>query len=266
MNGGELHFELTTNKELPFGAKQGDFPVTSIENTTELPAPYFVADNYSFEDSLLIEVKSTFHDNIDYVVNINGATFEYNGPFHIKETSEIHASIINGSGDTSLTINGNFRKRDKDMKIIKLSNYANQYSGGGDQALVDGIEGGYDYRTGFWQGVQGEDYEVTIDRGKSQFIERLSVGCFQDIRSWIWFPKEIKVYTSTDNKEFKLQETIENNFSNNEYGNFKRAFQAQLGVQARYIKISAVYPGNCPDWHLGAGGKSWIFMDEISIN
>ena len=266
MNGGELHFELTSNKELPFGAKKGDFPVTSIENTTELPAPYFVADNYSFEDSLLIEIKSSMHDNIDYVVDINGAPFEYKDPFYINTTSEIHASIITSSGDTSRTTKGNFRKRDKDMKIIKLSNYANQYSGGGDQALVDGIEGGYDYRTGFWQGVQGEDYEVIIDRGRSQFIKRLSVGCFQDIRSWIWFPKEIRVYTSRDNKEFKLQKTIENSFSIKEYGNFKRVFQTQLGVEARYVKIISVYPGECPEWHLGAGGKSWIFMDEISVN
>jgi len=23
--------------------------------------------------------------------------------------------------------------------------------------------------------------------------------------------------------------------------------------------------GNCPEWHLGAGGKSWIFIDEITV-
>jgi len=23
--------------------------------------------------------------------------------------------------------------------------------------------------------------------------------------------------------------------------------------------------GNCPSWHLGEGGKSWIFIDEITI-
>ena len=24
--------------------------------------------------------------------------------------------------------------------------------------------------------------------------------------------------------------------------------------------------GICPDWHLGSGGKTWLFVDEIIIN
>ena len=79
------------------------------------------------------------------------------------------------------------------MKIVELSEYANQYSGG-DQALVDGIEGGFDYRTGFWQGVQRSDYVVGVDRGNKSMIDSITIGCFQDIRSWIWFPKEINIH------------------------------------------------------------------------
>ena len=36
-------------------------------------------------------------------------------------------------------------------------------------------------------------------------------------------------------------------------------------LNARYIKIKAENYGVCPDWHLGAGGKTWIFVDEITI-
>ncbi len=38
-----------------------------------------------------------------------------------------------------------------------------------------------------------------------------------------------------------------------------------LDLKARYIKITAKNAGPCPEWHLGAGGKSWIFLDEILI-
>ena len=31
------------------------------------------------------------------------------------------------------------------------------------------------------------------------------------------------------------------------------------------IKFSIKNPGLCPDWHLGAGNKSWVFIDEISF-
>jgi len=29
------------------------------------------------------------------------------------------------------------------------------------------------------------------------------------------------------------------------------------------VRIKAFNFGECPDWHLGAGGKTWMFLDEI---
>ena len=266
MKGGELHFELTDNKQKEFGTQVGNIPITSVQNNAILPVPYFVAENYSFEDSLLIEVKSPLNKKMNFIVNINGKTQQYDGPFWLKETSLIEARIINERDQESLPAIGTFKKRDKNMTIIDLSAYANQYAGGGKQALVDGIDGGFDYRTGFWQGVQGTDYFITIDRGRQRPINQVTIGCFQDIKSWIWFPKEIEIYTSNDNINFTLSTTITNDFSRESFGNFKHDFETSLKGNARYIKINAVYPGDCPQWHLGAGGKAWIFMDEVTID
>lgn len=36
-------------------------------------------------------------------------------------------------------------------------------------------------------------------------------------------------------------------------------------VTARYIRIRAMQFGKLPDWHLGAGGDTHIFADEIQI-
>jgi hypothetical protein len=36
-------------------------------------------------------------------------------------------------------------------------------------------------------------------------------------------------------------------------------------VEARYIKVRAENYGKCPEWHLGSGGISWLFFDEITI-
>ena len=35
--------------------------------------------------------------------------------------------------------------------------------------------------------------------------------------------------------------------------------------KARFVKIKAQNYGVCPQWHLGAGGTTWIFTDEIII-
>ncbi|MCX6169376.1 MAG: hypothetical protein NTX65_08550 [Ignavibacteriales bacterium] len=36
-------------------------------------------------------------------------------------------------------------------------------------------------------------------------------------------------------------------------------------TKIRYIKVIAKNVGRCPAWHPGAGGKSWIFVDEIIV-
>ena len=37
-------------------------------------------------------------------------------------------------------------------------------------------------------------------------------------------------------------------------------------IEARYIRVKARNIMECPDYHPGAGGLSWIFSDEIIIN
>jgi hypothetical protein len=36
-------------------------------------------------------------------------------------------------------------------------------------------------------------------------------------------------------------------------------------VPARYVRVRAKNVGVCPAWHPGAGGKAWIFVDEIIV-
>jgi len=45
-----------------------------------------------------------------------------------------------------------------------------------------------------------------------------------------------------------------------------REFGVNLAkTTARYIKVVAKNYGKLPDWHLGAGGDSWLFIDEIVV-
>jgi len=36
-------------------------------------------------------------------------------------------------------------------------------------------------------------------------------------------------------------------------------------VEGRYVRLTARNIGRCPSWHPGAGGKAWIFVDEILV-
>jgi hypothetical protein len=53
--------------------------------------------------------------------------------------------------------------------------------------------------------------------GKDSLISKFSMGCLQEIRSWIWFPTKIDFYTSADGNEFNLAGTINNTESNKDY-------------------------------------------------
>ena len=70
---------------------------------------------------------------------------------------------------------------------------------------------------------------------------------------------------SNDGQNFKSVAIVSNTFSDKEYGSFQQDFSARLNQQARYIRVKAKNYGVCPDWHLGAGGTTWLFTDEVVI-
>lgn len=67
-------------------------------------------------------------------------------------------------------------------------------------------------------------------------------------------------------KNYTYQGKVLANFPDNIEGSLQKDFELNVkNLKARYIKIKAENYGVCPDWHLGAGGKTWIFVDEITI-
>ena len=121
------------------------------------------------------------------------------------------------------------------------------------------------FRTGAWQGFQGQDFEAIIDLGQLKSFNKLSIGFLQDIQSWIWYPGDVQFELSKDNRSFDQIGILQNEFPDNEYGAFTQNFIVEGNYHAQYIRISASYYGDCPEWHLGSGGETWLFIDEILI-
>jgi hypothetical protein len=56
-----------------------------------------------------------------------------------------------------------------------------------------------------------------------------------------------------------------NSIAANDYSTQLQLFTSTIPKQKiRYIKIRAVNFGQLPEWHLGAGGDAFIFVDEIT--
>ena len=140
------------------------------------------------------------------------------------------------------------------------------YSAGGDDALVDCLRGGNDFRTGEWQGYHGQDFEAIVDLCGEKDIKSIETGFIQDVGSWIMFPKYVEYYTSNDGVNFKKIATVNHNVADNDYRQQIYNFRCEpSNCKARYVKVFAKYYGTLPEWHWGAGGETHLFVDEIEI-
>lgn len=158
-----------------------------------------------------------------------------------------------------------FTKIDGSRTIKLESTYANQYSAGGENALIDGLRGGTDFRTGEWQGYEGQDLVAMIDLGDVMRLKRAGLSLLQDQKSWIFLPKEVIISWSTNKRQWSSR-TISQELDAKAEGGFTYELWTEvLGKKSRYISIVAKSSGPCPDWHVGKGGKTWIFADEVLI-
>ena len=265
MQGGEIVFEMGNKPNRNWGVENA--PIAEIESSLSItPVPSISASSQTFTDSIKIEIKSVEAENALYF-RIDSSSFEkYEVPFYIKESAIVQAFAIK-SNSKSFAVNASFKKI-KGGRSIKLnSEYSNQYSASGDNALIDFLKGSANFRTGYWQGYYATDFSAVIDLGKVEPLKKISIGALQDIKSWIWFPKSIKISFSQNNETFKELAIIKNDFADNEYGAFTKDFATVMPetIQARYVKIEAVSYGVCPGWHPGSGNDTWMFLDEIEL-
>ena len=145
-------------------------------------------------------------------------------------------------------------------------NYRPEYSGGGDNALLDGSLGSDDYTDGHWQGFYGIDADLEIDFGKVQRVNALNIGFLVNAHDWILRPDVVEVYTSNDGKNYKASKTfcIKTEIPLTGNHTFRERFELP-SLSTRYLRIVVKNPGKLPEGLPGTGYDSWIFMDEVMV-
>ncbi|MCB0766699.1 MAG: glycoside hydrolase family 92 protein, partial [Flavobacteriales bacterium] len=188
-------------------------------------------------------------------------TCPMNAPFTIDASSTVEVAW----SDVFTPVVGRFTRIDGSRSITLESSYANQYSAGGDKALIDGLRGGDDFRTGEWQGYEGQDLVAMVDLGAVVDIGAIGLSVLQDQKSWIFIPSEVTLSWSTNKRKWSSRTIVPDVDRKVEGGRALEIWTEALTSKARYISVVAKYPGPCPDWHPGKGGTTWIFADEILL-
>ncbi len=267
MNGGVLEFVMT-NAPSKWGTKEGQEPKTEITDNLIVSAPFISKGKTAFKGSTTITLQSnTKGASIHYSKN-DSEFKKYEAPFTISEALNLKVySELNGQ--KSQTIETKFFKIDPSLSLRLETEYANQYNGGGKDALIDGIVGAQDFRTGTWQGYFDSDVIATVDLGSQKEINTVSIGFLQDQRSWIFYPTEVQCLVSKDGKNFKPIARNQKIDATNpsEHVTIKNVVFEQDKASYRYVKVIAKKLGVLPEWHLGYkhDGRSWLFVDEISV-
>jgi predicted alpha-1,2-mannosidase len=215
----------------------------------------------------LMSMKLESNDQAEIFTSLNNKPFvKYNVELEIEETSSIRAFAKSKVGICSDTIEFKYFKIPEGRSIKLNTEYANQYSAGGNNALIDGIRGSENFRTGDWQGYEGKDLDAVVDLGSEKNISHISIGFLQDQGAWIFMPDEVTFYSSSDGKNFTEIGKNKNTILQNHDGPILHDFYIDTNAKARYIKVVARNIGTCPSWHPGKGSPAWIFSDEIIIH
>ena len=139
-----------------------------------------------------------------------------------------------------------------------------RYSGGGVGVLTDGRLGSGDFRDGLWLGFDGVDFEATLDLGAQTRISRLGLDCLEVQSARILFPREVTFAVSDDGVSWRDLPPVVIPAEPRAAVEARRV-SVDAAITARYVRVVAANHEPLPEWHVGAGGTGWVFVDEIVI-
>ncbi len=267
MQGGILNFTLVPVATPDWGTALSNRPHTYLLEDLRYPLTPRIANTSArtFTTELKIELAADAGAKIIY--SLNGKPWEaYTQPLVLREPSRLQTYAVFENGLSSDTAFSEFYKSPGWKSVVYESPYAQQYAAGGSIGLIDGIQGGADYRAGTWQGFEGENFAATVDLGTTKKLEAVRINFFQDENSWIFMPDSVVFFISMDGKKFTRIGKQINDVPKLKTGAIQKLFfAAAQGQQARYVQVIGYTLGKCPPNHKGANGKSWLFTDEIQI-
>lgn len=239
----------------------------------ELRQKIFITNDYR-DNKMYVTLRTLFKDRpiyftVDGRIPSKGSNL-YKRPFTIGRSCIVKAVSYNKWDEAVFSEQYLlFHKAIGKLKKLntRYSDYNAKYSGGGDNALTDGVLGSDDtYTDGHWQGYWGKDVDVNLDLGTSTAVKNITMRFFHNANDWILTPQTIEIYTSADGKDWQLAHTELFTPDFRDRGGFVRTLTIRNPkVTARHLRVVAKNPGPLPEWHLAKGNDSWLFCDEVIV-
>lgn len=271
MRGGKLEF-IMGNQPKDYASEMA--PSISTLPKDFVPTPFLTTKKQYFDTSIQVGFQSNFNkDNLVYFT-VDGSDPKnsptsrlYTIPFTIDSTTTLKFYGTNGVYQSE-TLENTLIKRNPNVSVKIFSQYDDQYAANEDFTLIDGLKGSADFRTGNWQGYWGQDFDAELHFEELVNIEEVEIDFLSDMKSWIFLPEKVTLYYSFDGTQFIEFNTIDLTAETEDLmpahiKTVKGYTSKVLNIKA--IKVVATSTKECPDWSLGKGNPTWLFVDEISF-
>ena len=267
------YVKVWNNESRPYwldvNMKKYDDVALELQQIENLP---FIETTTDKNGYAAIALKTIFGDKeIHYTIDGKEVTENdsvYLSPIVLERPCLVKAACFNEVGE-AVTAERYFCYHKAMGRLKRLNspagNYSPEYSGGGDNALVDGTLGSTDYKDGRWQGFYGIDADIEIDLGKWSKINTIDIGFLANAHDWILRPDTVEIYGSYNGKNYTLRGTFPISTEETREGNFVFREKFEIPISTRLLRIVVKNPGKLPEGLPGAGYDSWIFMDEIVV-
>ena len=190
-------------------------------------------------------------------------------PLTIEGTGTVQVDVVVRGRSTGVTESFPVAGHAAAHQPLELGYEPSQYyTGGGPQALADGRRGTEDFRDGAWQAVQGEDMVCTVDLGAPLDISALETQLYLYQDAWIFMPRAVTWSVSMDGQRFvdlPAQAPWGNALEPDARQTVVPVRVEELGIEARYVRMTLTNAGACPAWHDAATEPSWLFVDELVV-
>lgn len=226
-------------------------------------------DKALFGESVTVQLSCATPD-VQIHYTLDGSTPDFSSPVYTSPITINKSAVVKAfatkKGIIASPVNTTEYIRTTKFESVDLqSSISSKYPGLGKLSLSDNLRGTSNFQDGNWLGFEGNDVEVVIDLGEEKSLKKIRAGFLQNIGSWIFYPQKLEYSLSSDGSNFASVFNYEHTTQKEDH-NGQNDFTANVKNQkARYLKVSAKSMGTCPEWHNGAGGKAWLFIDEIIV-
>lgn len=163
-----------------------------------------------------------------------------------KKVGQVLTLDLNFNKATAKTIEGNLKNLDR---------------------LVNGLRGSDKQSDSEWCGWLGMDGVFTVDLGKKESIQKVSLGNILNYGMASHAPLSVVISVSDDGEIFS-EIVRKDNDAKDLFAtgiSVEEIVFANLQAESRYVRVEFKNPGKCPEGHVRRGQQSWVHFDEICV-